>query len=103
MTCINQSYQYTCLFLQVICTAHSKLSFDGKPLPKDGKEFMAVIAKDGKQKGFFLRLVDIEVSLDIIPGYVTVNDITHIYRRKGSLVRRKLVKVFNMTYQETWS
>ena len=47
---------------QVICTAHSKLSFDGKPLAKDGKEYMAVIAKDGKQKGFFLRLVDKEVS-----------------------------------------
>ncbi|XP_064393588.1 uncharacterized protein LOC135341052 [Halichondria panicea] len=44
----------------VICTAHSKLSFDGKPLAKDGKEYMAVIAKDGKQKGFFLRLVDKE-------------------------------------------
>ena len=48
--------------MQVVCTAHSKLTVDGKPLG-EGKEFIAVIAKDGKQKGFFIRLVDKEVSL----------------------------------------
>ena len=54
----------------MICTAHSKLSFDGQPLG-DGKQFLAVIAKDGKLKGFFIRLVDKEVRLVLQIKYLT--------------------------------
>ena len=46
--------------LQVICTAHSKLSVDGQPRG-GGKEYLAIIAKDGEKKGFFIRIVDKEV------------------------------------------
>ena len=54
-------FNYT---FQVICTAHSKLSIDGQPRG-GGKEYLAIIAKDGEKKGFFIRIVDKEVSLSM--------------------------------------
>jgi hypothetical protein len=49
--------------LQVVCTAHSKLSVDGQPRG-GGKEYLAIIAKDGEKKGYFIRIVDKEVIRD---------------------------------------
>lgn len=46
--------------LQIICTAHSKLSVDGQSRG-GGKDYLAIIAKDGEKKGFFVRIVDKEV------------------------------------------
>ena len=56
--------------LQVICTAHSKLSIDGQPRG-GGKEYMAIIAKDGVKKGFFIRIVDKEVGSGRAPSKLT--------------------------------
>lgn len=36
------------------------MSFDGQPL-EEGRELLAVVAKEGQQKGFFIRVVDPEV------------------------------------------
>jgi len=36
------------------------MSFDGQPL-EEGRELLAVVSKDGQQKGFFIRVVDPEV------------------------------------------
>ena len=57
--CIRDSF-ISVIALQIICTAHSKLSVDGQSRG-GGKDYLAIIAKDGEKKGFFVRIVDKEV------------------------------------------
>ena len=47
---------------QVICVAHSEVSFDGQD-KGEAKKYLAVVAKDGAKKGFYIRVVDKEVSM----------------------------------------
>lgn len=61
--------------LQVICTAHSKLSVNGQPRG-GGKEYLAMIAKDGEKKGFFIRIVDKEVRIKFKSIYLIIIIVT---------------------------
>ena len=40
---------------------HSHLNFDGRPLPND-ESYLGCVVKDNLQRGFFIRVVDPQVS-----------------------------------------
>ncbi len=50
-----------CFRLQIVSIAHSHVSLDGQELEGKGKEYLGVVVRDTKQKGFFIRIVDPEV------------------------------------------
>ena len=53
---------------QVIALAHSRLHFNGQPLP-EGAEYLSVLMKDSQLKGYYIRVVDTKVC-DIVFVFV---------------------------------
>lgn len=53
-----------CIYLQVLCVAHSSVSVDGRQgQGGEDKSYWVVLVKDLEQKGYFLRIVDKEVGM----------------------------------------
>ena len=46
---------------KVVCVAHSCASIEGRPGPSD-KSYWVALVKDVEQKGYFIKIVDREVS-----------------------------------------
>ena len=66
---------------------------DGQPRG-GGKEYLAIIAKDGEMKGFFIRIVDKEVHVDVVGITKQVLTIMIIPQEKCIVSEKKLGKSF---------